>query len=81
MNAPIVERIQVLNLSMGNLDEEGVRSLHQLAPRKNLTRLDISHHFAPEESIERLRKVLPFEVVADDPQEADDEWRPIVHAE
>ncbi len=81
VNSPLVERIEVLDLSLGNMTAEGVNSLHGLAECKNLKTLNISHHFAAPEVVEKRRTVLPCEVVADDPQEAEDEWRPIVHAE
>jgi len=81
VNSPLVERIDVLDLSMGNMTAEGVNSLSGLAECKNLKKLNISHHFAAPDVVEKLREVLPCEVVADDPQEPEDDWRPIVHAE
>jgi len=38
VNSPIVDRIEVLDLSMGNLDDAGVQSLHGLAGKRNLPR-------------------------------------------
>lgn len=85
VNAPVVERLEVLDLSMGNLSSEGVRSLMSLAEQKTLKRLNISHHYASPEEIETLKKALPFELVAapasDDGDEEDEDWRPILHAE
>jgi hypothetical protein len=81
VNSPIVERVETLDLSMGNLDDEGARSLLGLASRSNLKRLDISHHYASQKSVDTLAKTLPCKVVAEDRQDPDDEWRPIVHAE
>jgi hypothetical protein len=81
VNSPIVDRIETLDLSMGNLDDAGVRSLRSLADGHNLKRLNISHHYASDEVVQELQELLPCEVVADDKQDADDEWRPIVHAE
>jgi len=81
VNAPIVDRIATLDLSMGNMTAEGIRSLHELASKKNLKLLDISHHFATEDEIAALTEALSCEVVAEDPQEPEDEWRPILHAE
>jgi hypothetical protein len=80
VNSPIVRRLEVLDLSMGNLTEQGARSLLRL-PGGSLKRLDISHHYVPQGVIDELRRTLPFEVVADDPQDPNDEWRPILHAE
>lgn len=81
VNSPIVGRVEVVDLSLGNLDDEGVASLAGLAAYKNLRRLNISHHYASERAVAALATALPFELIADDRQEPDDEWRPIVHAE
>jgi hypothetical protein len=82
VNAPILERIETLDLSMGNLDREGVRSLMALKDARNLRTLNISHHYASDAEIKALRKAVPFEVIAEDRQEAeDDDWRGILHAE
>ncbi len=81
VNSPILGRIETLDLSMGNLDSEGAQSLLGLAAYPQLKRLDISHHYASEESVTALKQALKCEVVADDRQEPEDEWRPIVHAE
>lgn len=81
VNAPILERIETLDLSLGNLDDEGVASLMALQPQRHLKRLDISHHYASQKSVDALKKALPFPVIADDRQDPDDEWRSILHAE
>lgn len=81
VNSPIVDRIEVLDLSMGNLDDAGVQSLHGLAPKRNLKCVNLSHHYASDDAIEQLRAALPCELVADDRHDPEDEWRPILHAE
>ena len=81
VNSPIISRIDELDLSLGSLNDEGVRSLLGLAEYPQLRRLNITHHYASEESIARLQAALKCEVIADDPQGADDDWRPVVHAE
>lgn len=81
VNCPIIERIKVLDLSCGNLDNTGLASLHALAGNTSLERLNISHHYCTEDAIRELKEALSFEVDASDSQEADDEWRPILHAE
>ncbi|REJ88080.1 MAG: hypothetical protein DWQ34_23435 [Planctomycetota bacterium] len=81
VNSPIVERLETLDLSMGNLDTEGVRSLHALAGQPNLKQLIISHHYASEQDLQALTKAVSCRVVAEDRQEPEDEWRPILHAE
>jgi len=81
VNSPIVERIEVLDLSLGNMTELGAKSLRMLPKNGPLKRLDISHHYVPAAEVQALRNALPFEVIAEDPQEPDDEWRSIAHAE
>lgn len=81
VSAPIVDRIETLDLSLGNLSDEGVRSLRGLAGKANLKRLNISYHYASPREIEALKKTLSCEVVADDPQEPENGDRPIMHAE
>lgn len=81
VNSPVVERIKVLDLSGGNLDNTGIASLHALSEHANLERLNISHHYCSELAVRELKAALSCEVDASDPQEADDEWRPILHAE
>jgi hypothetical protein len=81
VNSPIASRVETIDLSLGNLDGTGVASLRGLADRKNLKQLNLTHHYATPEQIKSLQSVVPFEVVADEPQDPDDEWRPIVHAE
>jgi hypothetical protein len=79
--APIVGCVETIDLSLGNLDSEGVESLKALASQTNLKSLIISHHYATDEAINSLKSALPFSVIAEDKQEPDDEWRPILHAE
>jgi hypothetical protein len=81
VNAPLVRRLETLDLSMGSLTDEGIRSLTALADVDNLRRLNISHHYGTKGALKDLAAALSCEVVADDPQEPEDEWRPIVHAE
>jgi hypothetical protein len=81
VNSPIAKRVETLDLSLGNLDATGVESLKGLAGHGNLKSLVISHHYADPKQIAALTSALPFQVVAEDPQEPEDEWRPIVHSE
>lgn len=81
VNSPIASRIETLDLSMGNLDDEGFQSLHALSQYPQLKKLILSHHYATEEGVAALQAALKCEVDASDPQSPDDDWRPIVHAE
>lgn len=80
-NAPIVSRIKVLDLSLGSLSDVGARSLLTLSEMTNLEKLDLSHHFITPELVNELTEKLPFDVVAADEQEPDDEWRSIYVSE
>lgn len=80
VDAPIVARLQKLDLSMGNLDSKGARSLLRLAVCPQLRELDITHHYASAESIQELIDALPCDVIADNAQEEDEDGlRPIYH--
>lgn len=81
VNSPIVDRIETLDLSLGNLSDAGVRALRALAGKPNLKHLNITHHYAKKSEIKRLRQALSCEVTADEPQEMEDDFRPIMHAE
>ena len=81
VNSPIVDRLDTVDLSCGNLDEEGVKALMGMASHKNLKQLIISHYYCNPVDVERLVRAMPFEVIAEDRQEPEDEWRPILHAE
>jgi hypothetical protein len=81
VRSPLVRRLRVLDLSLGNLSDEGARALLELPAYAHLERLDIHHHYVSPELVGQLRK-LPFAVNADDPQDLDDaEDRYIAHAE
>lgn len=79
--SPLVQRLEVLDLSLGNLTNEGLRALAALADVANLRHLNVSHHYGSKEAVKELAAVLSCEVVADDPQDPEDDWRPVVHAE
>ncbi|NUR57314.1 MAG: STM4015 family protein [Catenulispora sp.] len=75
-HAPIVARLEILDLSLGALDDEGVAALLAGQPLTHLKKLDLHHHFISEEMQGRLLAALPgVEVDLSDPQleEEDDE--------
>ena len=80
-NAPLLSRIKVLDLSLGNLTDVGARSLLALNKNSSLEKLDISHHYVTSNVVGQLRSQLPFDVVADDAQDDEDEWRSIYVSE
>jgi hypothetical protein len=71
-HAPIVARLEILDLSLGVLSDEGVAALLAGQPLTHLKKLDLHHHFISEEMQQRLRAALPgVEVDLSDPQEED----------
>ena len=72
--APILERIETLDLSMGTLGDEGMEALLASPHLNRLKKLDIHFHYCSEEMLERL-DALETLVDAGDPQEEDDDYR------
>ncbi|KOX16003.1 STM4015 family protein [Nocardiopsis sp. NRRL B-16309] len=53
--APVVFRLDVLDLSLGSLTDEGAELLLAAPALHGLQRLDLHHHYLSEETAERLR--------------------------
>lgn len=72
--SPVLERVRVLDLSLGELTDEGGEVLLASAAVRRLERLDLHHHFMSAEMEQRLLGLgIPVDV--SDRQEADvDEW-------
>ncbi len=70
-DAPVLRRIEVLDLSLGTLGDEGVVALLQGGALSSLKRLDIHHHYVSDEVLDGL-KALGIELNADDQQDADE---------
>jgi hypothetical protein len=70
-NAPVLERVRVLDLSLGTFSNAGAAALLTSPHVPKLERLDVHHHFCSDEMIQRLRG-LGIEVDASEPQTADD---------
>ncbi|MFE7599247.1 STM4015 family protein [Streptomyces sp. NPDC057494] len=87
--APVVARIERLDLSMGVLTDEGAAALLDGQPLTHLTHLDLSHHYLSAAMCERVRAALvPHGVTVDlsDEQVAEDDgdgdvWRYVAVAE
>ncbi|MEU6066771.1 MULTISPECIES: STM4015 family protein [Streptomyces] len=56
--APVVARLEVLDLSMGVLSDEGGAALLAGQPLTHLKRLDLHHHYLSEPLLERIRQTL-----------------------
>ncbi|WP_238014998.1 STM4015 family protein [Dactylosporangium sp. AC04546] len=71
--APVVARLEELDLSLGILSDRGAEALLLGQPLTHLRRLGLSHHFISADLGERLAAELPgVEVDLSDEQEADD---------
>lgn len=70
--APLLDRIAVLDLSMGTITDRGARALLAGGKLGRLETLDISHHYVSEAVLAELRAATP-NLVANDAQ-TPDEW-------
>ena len=68
--APLLSRIKVLDLSLGNLSDAGAQALLGSPAVAGLEKLDIHHHYVSPALVARLEKLGP-EVDASDHQKAD----------
>ena len=66
----IIDRIQVLDLSLGTLSDAGARALLDSGKLGRLKKLDIHHHYVSEPMLERLAEAVPA-LDASDPQTVD----------
>jgi hypothetical protein len=57
-SAPVVSRLDVLDLSMGVLTDEGAEALLGGQPLTHLRKLDLHHHYLSEPMERRLREAL-----------------------
>jgi uncharacterized protein (TIGR02996 family) len=70
--APILERLRVLDLSLGTMTDRGAEALLTLLPGlKRLEKLDVHHHYISPAMVERLA-ASGAPVDASDPMEAQD---------
>lgn len=69
--APIMDRIERLDLSLGTLTDRGAKALLASGKLKRLVSLDVTHHFMSPDVAAELQKSGPA-VVVSDPQEPDD---------
>jgi hypothetical protein len=78
--APIVERLEVLDLSLGTLGDVGAEALLASPAIRKLKKLDLHRHFISEEVSARLA-TLPCEVNLEDPQDEEDNDRYVAISE
>jgi len=65
--APVLEQLEVLDLSLGNLGDEGGRALLESDGIRKLKKLDLRHHFLSDELMAAFAD-LPIEVDVSDQQ-------------
>ncbi len=82
--APILERIQVLDLSLGTLSDAGAEALLASPAVARLKKLDIHHHYCTPAVVARL-EALGVELNTEDAQQADEDdgevWRYVAVSE
>lgn len=79
-NAPILDRIKTLDLSLGTLSDDGAKALMTSDKLGNLEKLDIHYHFLTPETLTELKshlRQLKVKIDASDPQDPNDEWRSV----
>lgn len=73
-HAPVVARLETLDLSLGTLGDEGAAALLAGQPLTHLTKLDLHHHFMSDVMMQRLREALPGVELDLSDQEEPDDW-------
>ena len=81
VNAPVLAQLEVLDLSNGTLTDVGGKALLNLPAGLKLKQLNLTHHYMTPAMVKRLTKELKCEVIADDSQDPNDEWRGVVVSE
>jgi hypothetical protein len=71
-NSPVLDTIEILDMSLGTLGDDGAHALLKSDRIKKLKKLDLHHHFISKEVMEELRK-LPVEVELSDAKE-EERW-------
>lgn len=73
-DAPILDQLHTLDLSMGTLTDAGAEALLNSERVKKLRHLDLSHHYMSESMIKRWKQ-SGLSVDISDAQDEDDEYR------
>jgi hypothetical protein len=70
--SPLLERLRVLDLSLGTLDDTGAAALLNCPVVRKLEKLDLHHHFCSDEMMQRLQ-TIGIEVDVSE-QERPEDW-------
>ncbi|MEK4366831.1 MULTISPECIES: STM4015 family protein [unclassified Paenibacillus] len=73
--APILDQLEVLDLSQGTLSDEGAEALLASDKIKKLKHLDLSYHYMTNEMISRWNRSGISVDVSDQQQSDEDDWR------
>ncbi|WP_412027617.1 STM4015 family protein [Deinococcus yunweiensis] len=73
-DAPVLTRLEELDLSLGVLTDEGGQALLGSEAVRGLKKLHLVHHFMSEDMVARL-EALPVQVDVSERQEDNDDWR------
>jgi hypothetical protein len=79
-DAPVLRRVETLDLSLGNLGDEGAVALLSGGNLSGLKRLDIHHHYVSDEVLDGL-KATGVDLNADDQRDPSDDDRYIAVSE
>jgi hypothetical protein len=79
--APVTERLETLDISMGTLSDVGARALLESASVAKLKKLDIHHNYIPADLLEKLKGLGPEVDASDSEGETDPDDRYVEVAE
>jgi len=77
VNTPILQRLDTLDLSNGNLSDYGGRGLWGIMWDVSLRQLILNHHYMSPKIVRTLQMELRCKVIAEDGKNPDDKRRPI----
>ncbi len=72
--APVLEQLETLDLSLGTLSDEGGRALLDSPKIAGLKRLDLHYHYLSNDMVKQFQK-LSITVDVSQQQDVDDDWR------
>ena len=73
LNCKYIDQLEVLDLSMGSLtDQGGQMLLEQIPKHSNIKSLDLEYHYMSDEMMDKLKNLLGVAVNVEDQQEAEE---------